>query len=141
MASNASPRDPAPEAAGLEEQKPPLGRRNMSRSEEDDSDDSGVIKDVSRRNAGDVSGGNEQESEIALGSGGESSTNTSSEQGSKHQPAKVEKPPNPKKSYLDFIEQKPARSVLRFSVGDLVWGRMAGSYFHPGVVTMDPHFK
>ena len=39
---------PAP-GSTEQEQKTPAARRNISRSEEDDSDDSGVIRDVARR--------------------------------------------------------------------------------------------
>ena len=149
------------ETGVTEEQKPPASRRNMSRSEEDDSDDSGVIKDVSRRATDSKvseetrKGSDSVESEVSLNCGG---TDTSSE-GERKAADKVKADKPPKKSYLDYIEQKPSaradkpssqrspssgspgKAGLRFSVGDLVWGRAAGSYFHPAIVSQDPHFK
>ena len=159
MAATPPHREALAEEPGMaEEQKNTASRRNMSRSEEDDSDDSGVIKDVSRRATDSKvseetrKGSDSVESEVSLNCGG---TNTSSE-GERKEGDKVKADKPPKKSYLDFIEQKPSAKVdkrspsssgspgkagLRFGVGDLVWGRAAGSYFHPAVVSQDPHFK
>ena len=145
---------PAP-GSTEQEQKTPAARRNISRSEEDDSDDSGVIRDVARRLTveakspeAEVKKGMESaEAEVSLGSPRskelidekKKEENKEENKDEKKEEKKEEKKP-PKKSYLDFIEQKP-KPVLRFHVGDLVWGRASGSYYHPAVVTQDPHFK
>jgi hypothetical protein len=127
--NGAAPREP--------EQKPNGAKRNMSRSEEDDSDDSGVIKDVSRRGAPPVP------ADDGARKGMEDSVESEVSLNSESSPVKADRPP--KKSYLDFIEQtpkvSPEKAGLRFNVGDLVWGRSTASYYHPAVVTQDPHFK
>ena len=125
--------------AAAREDKAEAARRNLSRSEEDDSDDSGVIRDV-RRPGMEQAGLDRVEAEVAL-----HSEPAAGDPDKKEKAKPAERPP-PKKSYLDFIEQKPSpksagKGGLRFHVGDLVWGRAAGSYFHPSVVTQDPHFK
>ena len=134
-----------------QEQKTPAARRNISRSEEDDSDDSGVIRDVARRLTVEAKspeteaqkGMESTEAEVSLGSPRSKEPNDSisddRKKEEKTEEKREEKKP-PKKSYLDYIEQKP-KPVLRLHVGDLVWGRASGSYYHPAVVTQDPHFK
>ena len=87
--------------------------------------------------------GESTEAEVSLGSPRSKEPNDSisddRKKEEKTEEKREEKKP-PKKSYLDYIEQKP-KPVLRFHVGDLVWGRASGSYYHPAVVTQDPHFK
>ena len=144
--------NPAPACSEQEqEQKTPAARRNISRSEEDDSDDSGVIRDVARRltveakspEAESKKGMESAEAEVSLGSPKSKEPTDGTSDANKKEEVKEEKKEEkkpPKKSYLDFIEQKP-KPVLRFHVGDIVWGRASGSYYHPAVVTQDPHFK
>ena len=86
-------------------------RLPTSRSEEDDSDDSGVIKDVTKRKA-DVSG--------------QESVHSSEEEGAEDKVTS---------------KQSKKSSEVTFSLGDLVWARTANSTFYPCVVTQDPHFK
>ena len=123
-------------ASGEQEQKTPAARRNISRSEEDDSDDSGVIRDVARRLTveakspeAEVKKGMESaEAEVSLGSprpkesidDKKKEENKEETKDEKKEEKKEEKKVPPKKSYLDYIEQKP-KPVLRFHVGDLVW--------------------
>lgn len=158
MASSSGTGEPSPNpvpACSEQEQKTPAARRNISRSEEDDSDDSGVIRDVARRLTVEAKspeteskkGMESAEAEVSLGSPkpkepteGTSDTKKKEENKEEVKEEKKEEKKPPKKSYLDFIEQKP-KPVLRFHVGDLVWGRASGSYYHPAVVTQDPHFK
>jgi len=86
-----------------------------SRSEEDDSDDSGVIKDVTKRNTE----GSTEASAVDCAM-------SSDDDGGHDKPrAKTGK----------------KCSDVTFSLGDLVWARTASSTFYPCVVTQDPHFK
>ena len=86
-----------------------------SRSEEDDSDDSGVIKDVTKTQAeGSNNGANTTAEPVSEDDGGRSKT--------------------PKKGGGE-------REAVSFGPGDLVWARTATSIYYPCVVTQDPHFK
>ena len=91
-----------------------------SRSEEDDSDDSGVIKDVTKTNSeGSNNGANTAVESVSEDDGGRAKT--------------------PKK--CGSKEPGGEREEVTFSLGDLVWARTATSVFYPCVVTQDPHFK
>ena len=91
-----------------------------SRSEEDDSDDSGVIKDVTKTNSeGSNNGANTAVESVSEDDGGRAKT--------------------PKK--CGSKEPGGEREAVTFSLGDLVWARTATSVFYPCVVTQDPHFK
>ena len=153
MASSSNTGEPSTilDTGSEQDPKTPAARRNTSRSEEGDSDDSGVIRDVARRltveaKSPEVEAKKEMEiaeTDVSLGSPKPQElvpkAEIKEEIKEEKEEKKEEKKP-PKKSYLDFIEQKP-KPVLRFHVGDLVWGRASGSYYHPAVVTQDPHFK
>lgn len=92
-----------------------------SRSEEDDSDDSGVIKDVTKTNSeGSNNGANTAVESVSEDDGG---------RGAK----------TPKK--CGSKESGGEREAVTFSLGDLVWARTATSVYYPCVVTQDPHFK
>ena len=92
-----------------------------SRSEEDDSDDSGVIKDVTKTNSeGSNNGANTAVESVSEDDGG---------RGAK----------TPKK--CGSKEPGGEREAVTFSLGDLVWARTATSVYYPCVVTQDPHFK
>ena len=86
-----------------------------SRSEEDDSDDSGVIKDVTKTN-----------SEVSNNGANTTADSVSEDDG---------RPKTPKK------DPGGEREAVTFSPGDLVWARTASSIYYPCVVTQDPHFK
>ena len=87
-------------------------RLPTSRSEEDDSDDSGVIKDVTKSKTG-----------SSLDATSQDCVNSSDE----------DRAPDKARSRKC--------SEVTFSLGDLVWARTANSTFFPCVVTQDPHFK
>ena len=95
----------------------------MSRSEEDDSDDSGVIKDVNKKKSEEVNMENNAEDT-------DETDNTLKQ----------------KSAFGDRSPTKTSRSEssdskVSFIVGDLVWARAMNSTFYPCVVTPDPHFK
>lgn len=61
----------------------------------------------------------------------------------------IRKIKSPHKGELKDVSEKSKKKTsspgsppnVMFSVGDLIWGRVAGSSFHPCVVSQDPHFK
>ena len=93
----------------------------LSRSEEDDSDDSGVIKDVNKKKPEEV---NMMETNVE-----------DNDVSRKQKPASADR--SPSKS----SRPESGDSRVSFSVGDLVWARAINSTFYPCVVTPDPHFK
>ena len=91
-----------------------------SRSEEDDSDDSGVIKDVAKT-----------KSDVSNNGAHTTAESVSEDDGG----PELGRAKTPKK------EPGGEREAVTFSPGDLVWARTATSIYYPSVVTQDPHFK
>jgi len=124
----------------------------VSRSEEEDSDDSGVINDEAKQKEQllkdkmkEKTGKKEQEISVNIDT--VDSSDEEAEVDEDDMSRKKDKPPK-KWSYKDHDpkQKKSPQSSnsspsIMFSVGDLVWGRTMGSSYHPCVVSQDPHFR
>jgi len=142
--------------------------RPFSRSEEDDSDDSGVIKDVTRRKDEEIVreelDKSSEEAELTVSEQKDDKEGDDDDKKDKppkkwwmyEEPECVKKLTSSKlkdkdatpKSQYSRLKNEPSKSssiiktdVIQFKVGDLVWGRSSGTSFHPALVNQDPHFR